>query len=54
VTSDRCGGTEVRDVDTVMSRLTFPMATIGYYIMRDALDTTSLQAGFTDYLTHVN
>jgi hypothetical protein len=33
---DRCGSTEVRDVDTVTSRLAFPMAMVGYCIARYA------------------
>jgi hypothetical protein len=31
---DRRGSTEVRDVDTVTSRLAFPKATVGYYAVR--------------------
>jgi hypothetical protein len=35
-TFDRCESVEVRDVDTVMSCLMFPKATVGYYAVRDA------------------
>jgi hypothetical protein len=31
---DRCISTEVRDVDTVTSRLAFPKATVGYCVVR--------------------
>jgi hypothetical protein len=36
VTFDRRGSAEVRNVDTVTSRLAFPKATVGYCAVRDA------------------
>jgi hypothetical protein len=36
VTFDWCKSAKVHDVDTVMYRLAFPKATVGYYATRDA------------------
>jgi hypothetical protein len=35
VTFDWCKSAKVHDVDTVMYRLAFPKATVGYYATRD-------------------